>query len=152
MWEGWFEFLTHDGSAVLRSERETTQPTFADLERWASGIRPVYLEGALERTLTPPSVIVERPVTEPVFTGPAPLKQPVVVPASETAPVLNPFLVYATGEAALREQLVALPRWHLRAIIVAYDFAEPSDLDLEVLTTEELVELIVRAVRARRAA
>ena len=61
IWEGWFEFLGHDGSAVLRSEHETTQPTFADLERWASGIRPVYLEGALERTLTPPPVVVEPP-------------------------------------------------------------------------------------------
>jgi hypothetical protein len=30
--------------------------------------------------------------------------------------------------------------------------ADPSDLDLEVLTTEELVELIVRAVRAGRGA
>jgi hypothetical protein len=42
---GWFEFLAHDGSAVLRSERETTQPTVADLEYWATGITPVYLEG-----------------------------------------------------------------------------------------------------------
>src|ERR671924_1835088 len=66
-WEGWFEFLAHDGSAVLRSERETTQPTLADLQYWASGITPVYLEGALERTLTPPPVVLEPPVTEPVY-------------------------------------------------------------------------------------
>jgi hypothetical protein len=152
IWEAWFEFLSHDGSAVLRSERETTQPTFADLERWARGIRPVYLEGALERTLTPPPVIVEPPLTEAVYDEPAPPKQPVTVPAPETAPVLNPFSVYAKGEALLRQQLAALPPWQLRAITIAYDFADPADIDLESMTTIELIELIIGAVRTRFAA
>jgi hypothetical protein len=151
-WEGWFEFLAHDGSGVLRSERETTQPTFADLEYWASGITPVYLEGALERTLTPPPVVVEPPLTQSVYDEPAPTKQPVTVPATETAPVLNPFSVYAKGEVLLRRQLAALPPWHLRAIIVAYDFADPTEIDLEALTATELIELIVGAVRTRLAA
>jgi hypothetical protein len=151
-WEGWFEFLAHDGSAVLRSERETTQPTLADLEHWASGITAVYLEGALERTLTPPPTIIEPPLSHPVYGEPAPPKQPVIVPAPETAPVLNPFSVYAKGEGLLRQQLAALPPWHLRAIIVAYDFADPADIDLEALTTIELIELILGAVRTRFAA
>jgi hypothetical protein len=152
MWEGWFEFLAHDGSAVLRSERETTQPTFADLERWASGIRPVYLEGALDRTLTPPPVVVEPPLTQAVYDEPAPPKQPVIVPARESATVLNPFSMYAKGEDLLRRQLAALPPWHLRAIIIGYEFADPADVDLDALTTVELIELIVAGVRTRLAA
>src|ERR671937_1362769 len=82
IWEGWFEFVAENASGVLRSERETTQPTLAALEYWASGITPVYLEGALERTLTPPPVVVEPPVTQPVFDEPAPPKQPVRVQAA----------------------------------------------------------------------
>src|SRR5262245_58882209 len=53
LWEGWLEFVPHDGSAVLRSQRETTQPNLVDLEYWATGLTPIYLQGALERTLTP---------------------------------------------------------------------------------------------------
>jgi hypothetical protein len=48
-WEGWLEFVPDDGSEVLRSARETTQPKLVDLEYWATGLTPVYLEGALER-------------------------------------------------------------------------------------------------------
>lgn len=51
LWEGWIEFLPEDGSPVLRSERETTQPNRIDTEYWATGLRPVYLEGALHRAL-----------------------------------------------------------------------------------------------------
>ena len=49
-------------------------------------------------------------------------------------------------------QLAALPPWHLRAIIIAHDFADPADIDLDALTTTELIELIVGAVSARFAA
>jgi len=152
MWEGWFEFLPDDGSDVLRSERETTQPTLADLEYWASGISPVYLEGALERTLTPPPVVVEPPVREPVYDEPAPPKQPVVAQASDATPVLNPFSVYATGESVLKQQLAALAPWQLRAMIIAYEFVDPATVDLNALTSPKLIELIVGAVRARLAA
>jgi hypothetical protein len=152
MWEGWLEFVADDGLEALRSERETTQPTRADLEYWASGITPAYLKGSLDRTLTPPRIVVVPSVTEPVYDAPAPPKQPVIVQAHETAPVLNPFSVYATGEAMLRQQLAALPPWQLRAMIVAYALAEPSDLNLSPLNTPELIELIVRAVRTRLAA
>ena len=48
-WEGWLEFVPDDGTEVLRSGRETTQPNLVDLEYWATGLTPVYLEGALER-------------------------------------------------------------------------------------------------------
>jgi hypothetical protein len=90
---------------------------------------------------------------EPVYDEPAPPKQPVIIPThDDTAPVLNPFSVYAKGEAMLRQQLVALPPWHLRAIIVAYELADPSDLDLDVLTAPQLIEVIVGTVQKRLAA
>jgi hypothetical protein len=59
MWEGWVEFVPVDGSQTLVSPCETTQPNLTDLEYWATGLLPIYLEGAFERaldhTLTPPS-------------------------------------------------------------------------------------------------
>jgi len=52
LWDGWLEFHHHDGKTIVRTERETTQPNRADLEYWATGISPVYLEGALRRADT----------------------------------------------------------------------------------------------------
>jgi hypothetical protein len=158
IWEGWFEFVPEDGSAVLLSQRETTQPNFADLEYWATGITPVYLEGALERTLTPLPLVGESPVEESVYEGPAPSPSavtPSAVTPLETPtadPVLNPFSVYAKGEDLLRQQLTALSPRHLRAIIVGYDLADPSRVDLTAMTAPELIGLIVGAVRGRLAA
>jgi hypothetical protein len=50
-WQGWVEFLPPRGGRVLLSGRETIQPNRADLAYWASGLTPVYLEGALGRAL-----------------------------------------------------------------------------------------------------
>jgi len=137
LWEGWLEFVPDDGSAVLRSQRETTQPNLVDLEYWATGLTPVYLQGALERTLTPPPASVVPP--------------PVADVASAAGPVLNPFSVYAKGEELLRRQLGALGRRHLRTIIDGYELVDGSDMDLEALSTAELIELIVGVVRNRLA-
>jgi len=52
-WEGWLEFAPDDASPVLRTRRETSQPNLTDLRYWATGLTPVYLEGALARALTP---------------------------------------------------------------------------------------------------
>lgn len=50
LWEGWLEFTPSNSKfAVLRTERETTQPNKQALQYWASGLEPVYFEGALER-------------------------------------------------------------------------------------------------------
>lgn len=49
-WEGWLEF--HPQGAIgrsLRTGRETTQPNRADLAYWASGLEPIYLDGAFAR-------------------------------------------------------------------------------------------------------
>ena len=50
LWEGWLEFYPLDGdSPVLRTDRETTQPNRQALEYWATGLEPVYFEGAFAR-------------------------------------------------------------------------------------------------------
>jgi hypothetical protein len=53
LWEGWIEFIPLDGGALLRTGRETTQPNRTDTLYWATGLSPTYLEGALERALSP---------------------------------------------------------------------------------------------------
>lgn len=49
-WTGWIVFQPMVGNIELRTGRETTQPDRDDLVYWASGLEPVYLEGALDRT------------------------------------------------------------------------------------------------------
>ena len=53
-WEAWLEFEDIETGEVLRSQRETTQPNQEDAAYWATGLTPVYLEGALDRILNPP--------------------------------------------------------------------------------------------------
>ena len=47
-WEGWLEFHSTAGE-VLRTNRETTQPNREALRYWASGLEPVYFDGAFAR-------------------------------------------------------------------------------------------------------
>ena len=47
-WEGWLEFRSASGE-VRRTERETTQPNRDALRYWASGLEPLYLDGAFAR-------------------------------------------------------------------------------------------------------
>ena len=61
-------------------------------------------------------------------------------------------VIVCSHTSLLRQQLTALPPWELRAMIVAYEFANPVDVDLDALTTAELIEVIVGAVRRRLAA
>ena len=48
-WEGWLVFRAADGSSVLSTPRETVQSNLEALRYWATGLEPVYLEGALDR-------------------------------------------------------------------------------------------------------
>jgi hypothetical protein len=49
-WIGWLEFVSINGNGTtLRTERETTQPNRITLDYWASGLEPIYFEGAFER-------------------------------------------------------------------------------------------------------
>jgi hypothetical protein len=152
-WEGWLEFLPDNGSLVLRTERETTQRNLRDLEYWAGGLTPVYLQGALERSLTPRPIAVEPPEIPAVYDEPAPPESVLIsVMPPETEAVLDPFSVYAQGEEALARRLGALSPRHLRTIILEYELGDSSNVDLETLTTPELVGWIIGAVRGRLAA
>jgi hypothetical protein len=46
-WSGRVAFV--DGKNVVRTGQETSQPNRKALEYWATGLEPVYLEGAFER-------------------------------------------------------------------------------------------------------
>jgi hypothetical protein len=146
-WEGWIEFSDLDTGAVVRSQRETTQPSRADTMYWATGLTRVYLEGALDRALAPARRISPLPVeVEPAFDGPAPLASGVEGPGAPRT-VLDPFEVYMQGERVLRQELSALEVDHLRAIIAAYGLEGGAGAESRV--SEVLVEYIVAEVRAR---
>lgn len=49
LFEGWLRFSPPDGRGILSTGRETTQPTRGALVYWATGLEPVYLEGAFKR-------------------------------------------------------------------------------------------------------
>ena len=149
LWQGWLEFLPADGGAAIRSRRETTQPNRQDTEYWATGLTPIYLEGALERALNPLPRAVQPVGPGPVLPPPSAESDP-PLPAHES--VLNPFSVYRKGEALLRNQLSALSGWHLVNIIDAYGLSEQRTADLESTPASVLVELIVAAVRERTTA
>lgn len=50
-WWGWLEFRPRAGGEPLTTGQETSQPTRDALAYWATGLEPVYLEGALIRAL-----------------------------------------------------------------------------------------------------
>jgi hypothetical protein len=145
LWQGWIEFLPVDGGTPIRSSRETTQPNREDALYWATGLTPVYLEGALDRALHPLTKTPQRPEPEPLFPGPA----PDITPQRSHEAVLNPFSVYRKGESHLRSQLMALSSWHLVNIITAYGLSQQREADLAMTPAPVLVELIVSAVRER---
>jgi hypothetical protein len=147
-WQGWLEFVRLDGAPAIRSGRETTQPNRTDMLYWATGLTPVYLEGALQRARKPVAV---RTITldEPAFDGPAPIVHTEEKLGRQQKAVLNPFSVYDKGEALLRSQLRALSPWHLVNIIEAYRLSGES-VSLDRLPASALIETIVSAVAAER--
>jgi hypothetical protein len=143
LWEGWIEFIGESGRA-LRSPRETTQPNRDAILYWAEGLTAAYLEGALRRA--------QRALLEPaarasiaeasIFSGPASTK-PARVPPQPARPVLDPWSTFAQGEGVLRQQLSALSRDHLLAVIDGY--ALPIEVKASA-TDHELVENIVQTM------
>ena len=59
-WRCCIEFAHAGSKSVARTGAETVQSTRDDLEYWAQGLSPTYLEGALVRALSPaiPSALV----------------------------------------------------------------------------------------------
>jgi hypothetical protein len=146
-WQGWIEFTPIGGGAPVRSPRETTQPNHADTVYWATGLTPVYLEGALARALTPTRIRTPAEPAPPVFDRPAP---PVRATVSATGDsVLDPFSVYEKGETLLRRQLGAMSAWHLVNIIVSYDLSREARASLELMPAAALIETIIEGVRQR---
>lgn len=148
-WQGWLEFVDADTGDALRSRRETTQPNRVDTAYWATGLTPVYLEGALERALHPLVRPLARATPGSAFDGPAPdsLTDPPTVDS-----ILNPFSVYRKGEALLRRQLAAFSVWHLVNIVLDHRLSDLPAASLNAMTAPDLIELIVAAVRTRSAA
>jgi hypothetical protein len=142
-WTAWIEFIPLDGGQPLRSPRETTQPNRTDAKYWASGLTPVYLEGALHRAQGPPArKRVES--AEPVFDKPAPGLADDGEPPPADA-ILDPLSVYQRGEGLLRQQLGALSPWHLVNIIRAYGLSEEPASVLNQLPAPALIGRIVAA-------
>ena len=145
LWDGWIEFVGQNDVA-FRSPRETKQPNRDALVYWAEGLTAAYLEGALRRaldTLVEPTV--RTPVAEPSIFG-EPADRARVAPQSRNPhPVLDPFAIYTQGEGILRQQLAALSRDHLRAVIDAYALPvvpRPSTTNGE--HAEEIVDVVRR--------
>jgi hypothetical protein len=146
-WQGWIEFVPVDLEAEpLRSPRETTQPNHADLAYWATGLTPVYLEGALRRALSPTTLIAAPPARPPAFAEPAPRVTP--AEAATRTSVLDPFSVYQKGESLLRRQLGALSAWHLVNIVREYELAPPESSAVEHLPAAALIDMIITGVKA----
>jgi len=153
MWQGWLEFLPIGEGDPIRSGRETTQPNRTDTVYWATGLTPIYLEGALHRALTP---LVRPPVRDtpaPIFDGPAPNLAEVDAPdLAEVDPnadsILNPFSVYRKGETLLRKQLSAFSSWHLVNIIRNHRLSTADQATLDAMPPAALIELIVHSVKA----
>jgi hypothetical protein len=149
-WEGWIEFIPLDGGPPAISPRETTQPNRTAAVYWATGLTPIYLEGALARALGRGA---GRSAGRESGNGTAPAagqRRP-AVPARRTA-VLDPFSVYEKGESVLRAELSALASWHLVNIIGAYQLSDERDATLNALPPPALIDIIVAGVRGEAAA
>jgi hypothetical protein len=144
-WEGWLEFVPEDGTPVLRSERETTQPNRTDVEYWASGLSQVDAEGALARTLEPARPVRAVRRDRPAYGGPAPQRR-----GAGPVAILDPFSVYRRGGGELlRRELSALDAWHLRNIAAHYRLVDGRRADPEREPKPVLIARIVSGVAAR---
>ena len=150
MWDGWFEFEPLDtDEPVIVSQRETRQPEFHDLTYWATGITPVYLEGALDRARHPLTVGV-RVDDSPVSDAPAPRMRTARVGSPKPDAVLDPFEIGERNLDILRQELGALNRPRLLNIIDAFDL-NPGGEDVAWMTDAQLVTFIVTATEVQLA-
>jgi hypothetical protein len=68
MWAAWVEFVSEKRNKVLQTDRETTQSTLDGVAYWATGLEPIYFEGAFDRayrrTVNPrPEAVPSSPTT-----------------------------------------------------------------------------------------
>jgi hypothetical protein len=151
MWEGWFEFEPLGrGGDTLVGPVESRQPEREHLEYWATGLTPIYTEGALHRARRP-LVVRTRIVEEPASTAPAP--RAVVLPTQPRVlrydAVLDPFEVAEqSGLDVLGQELRALNRPRLLNIIAEFDL-NPAGEDIAWMTDMQLGRFIVVAVETQ---
>ena len=143
-WQGWIEFVPLGDGEPIRSARETTQPNRQDTLYWATGLTPIYLQGALRRAQRPTVRPVAKEPLPPLFNSPA---SPFVSDGNGIEAVMDPFSVYQKGEALLRRQLAALAGWHLINIIRKYELSAEDPALLGGREPSQLVEVIIDAVR-----
>lgn len=149
MWEAWLEFLPGNGDAPVVGSVETRQPEHEHAVYWATGLTPIFLEGALARALHPLTVRV-RVAPEPVSDAPAPRSSPPARAAAGPEAVLDPFEVGGRSLDILRQELTALNRPRLLNIIAAFDL-NPADEDLAWMSDGQLATFIVTATETRLA-
>jgi len=145
-WQGWIEFVPVGNGEPVRSARETTQPNRDDTVYWATGLTPVFLEGALRRALKPLTRPPAREISPAIFDSPAPSSR--IAPPNGDA-VLNPFSVFRKGEPLLRRQLSALSGWHLVNIITTHRLSDRDPAVLSATEPANLVEVIIEGVKSR---
>jgi hypothetical protein len=151
MWEGWLEFIPVDGTGnVTVGGVESRQPARDHLVYWATGLTPVFLEGALDRARRPVTVRV-RTVELPASQAPTIRHVAVsrVLPPEPEA-VLDPFDIGARNIDQLRQELGALNRPRLLNIIAAFDLNRAHE-DLGWMSDHQLAHFIVVAVQAQLA-
>jgi hypothetical protein len=148
MWDGWLEFepLDHNGPVVVGAI-ESRQPEAHDLAYWATGLSPVFLEGALKRALSPLTVRVRMPEVA-VSSSPARRMHTVPVGAPRPEAVLDPFEIGGRNLDVLRQELGALNRPRLLNIIAAYDL-NPGGEDITWMTDAQLITFIVTATEVQ---
>ena len=146
MWEGWLEFQPIDGASVVIGPVESRQPEAHDLAYWASGLTPVFLEGALKRALNPRTVHLKIPEI-PVSAAPAArVYHAPAAPRPEA--ILDPFEIGSRNLDILRQQLGALNRPRLQNIIAAFEL-NPAHEDLSWMTDAQLITFIVTATEVQ---
>lgn len=151
MWEGWLEFVPAEpDEEPLVTPVESRQPARDHLVYWATGLTPVYLEGALNRARHATGVNV-RAADSPLSDAPSP-RPAAATRVVGTAPeaVLDPFDIGSRNPDLLRQELTALKRPRLLNIIDAYDL-NPAREDLSWMTDAQLAHFIVVAVEAQLA-
>ncbi|HTM03021.1 MAG TPA: hypothetical protein VL173_05935 [Vicinamibacterales bacterium] len=148
MWDGWLEFEPLDARTdVIVGPIESRQPEAHDLAYWATGLTPVFLEGALNRALNPLTVRVKIPeVSASDF--PAPRMHAAMVSPPRPEAVLDPFEIGERSLDVLRQELRALNRPRLLNIIAAYDLNPKGD-DITWMTDAQLATFIVTATEVQ---
>jgi hypothetical protein len=148
MWQGWIEFESlDDPRTVVVGPVESTQPEHEHVRYWATGLTPVFLEGALSRALSPRTVRVPVPEVA-VSDAPAPRLHPAPAPRPMVDAVLDPFEIGARNLDILRQELGALNRPRLLNIIDAYDL-NPGGETIDWMSDAQLIQFILTATEVQ---